>query len=273
MIQANNQYIGYLIRYRSRQLLAMQYHLQRLLPVQLAIVSSLCAASWHDPYARGRGEFDRGLYAQAITDYTCALGLAEASRDRAVILYSLALAHATSGELLQAEQDYRKALDIFRREGNSVELALALAGLGDIHREQHDLDDALAAERQALAILELLGKGDTHQAADVLIITGEVLSDQRRFKAAQRCTEEGLAIYERTLGPEHPDFAAGLNNLGVIELERRHAAAAETLFERALGIRLASLGPEHPLTAATLRSLASAHAAKKGHPLLPASHR
>lgn len=244
----------------------MRYLQQRLLPVQLVIVSSLCAASWRDPYARGRVEFDQGHYAQAMADYQCALALAEAPRERAAIFYSLALAHATSSELILAEQDYRKALAIFRRDGNSVELALALAGLGDVYRERHDLDDALATERQALGILQSLGKGETHEAADILVVHGEVLSDQRNFKAAERYTREALAIYEKTLGPDHPDFAAALNNLGVIELERKHAAEAQALLKRALAIRQASLGPEHPLIAATLLNLASAYAAQKRYP-------
>jgi tetratricopeptide (TPR) repeat protein len=199
----------------------MRYLIFCLITGQLA--SILYADSWRDPYSLGRLQFERGLYTQAIADYEIALRLAESPRDRATVLYCLAVADLRIARFSVAEQEYKQALDLFRREGDSTELAVSLAGLGETYRAQYRLDEALAAERHALAILKLLGKEDTYQAGDVLSMTGEILNDQHRFKEAERCMREALAIHEKTLGPEHPDFATSLHNLGAVELERKHA--------------------------------------------------
>ena len=236
----------------------MRYLFGFLLTVQLALSSS-----WSDPYKLGRGQFERGLYIQAIANYEIALRSAESPRDRAIVLYCLGVAHLRIAQLGVAEQEYKRALDLFRKDGNSVELAVSLGGLGETYRAQYRLDEALAAERHALAILKALGKSESHEAGDVLSITGEILNDQHRLKEAERSMREALAIEEKTLGAEHADVATSLNNLGAIELERKHAAEAEAFFNRALAVRRARYGAEHPAVASTLLSLSAAYLAEK----------
>jgi tetratricopeptide (TPR) repeat protein len=68
--------------------------------------------------------------------------------------------------------------------------------------------------------------------------------------------ERALAIYEKVLGPEHPDTATSLDNLALLLRDRGDLAAAQPLFERALSIREKVLGPEHPDTATSLNNLA-----------------
>ena len=61
---------------------------------------------------------------------------------------------------------------------------------------------------------------------------------------------------EKALGPDHPDVAVSLNNLGQLyEAEGRYADA-EPLFKRSLAIWEKALGPDHPDVAASLNNLA-----------------
>jgi tetratricopeptide (TPR) repeat protein len=51
-----------------------------------------------------------------------------------------------------------------------------------------------------------------------------------------------LAIREKVLGPEHPDVAQSLNNLGELYRIQGRYAEAEPLLKRALAIRERVLG-------------------------------
>jgi tetratricopeptide (TPR) repeat protein len=77
------------------------------------------------------------------------------------------------------------------------------------------------------------------------------------YAAALPLRERALAIYERTLGPEHPGTATYLNNLALLLKDQGDLAGARPLYERALAIREKALGPEHPWTALSLQSLAA----------------
>jgi Tfp pilus assembly protein PilF len=58
------------------------------------------------------------------------------------------------------------------------------------------------------------------------------------------------------LGPNHPDTAESLNNLGGLLRVQSEYATARPLYERALAIREQVLGPDHPDTASSLNNLA-----------------
>jgi Tfp pilus assembly protein PilF len=58
------------------------------------------------------------------------------------------------------------------------------------------------------------------------------------------------------LGPDQPDTATSLDNLGSLLQAQGDFAGARSLLERALSIREKVLGPEHPETATTLNNLA-----------------
>ena len=66
-----------------------------------------------------------------------------------------------------------------------------------------------------------------------------------------------LAIWERVLGPEHPDVATGLNNLALLYDDQGKYAEAEPLYKRALAIWEKALGPEHPKVATSLENYAA----------------
>ena len=53
-------------------------------------------------------------------------------------------------------------------------------------------------------------------------------------------------IKERVLGPDHPELAATLCNLGVIQHEAGHAATAAGYYARASRILRATVQADHP---------------------------
>jgi len=68
-------------------------------------------------------------------------------------------------------------------------------------------------------------------------------------------SKRALAIREKALGPDHPDTATSLNNLGVLLRAMGNLAEARPYYERALAINEKALGPDHPDTATSLNNL------------------
>ena len=78
-----------------------------------------------------------------------------------------------------------------------------------------------------------------------------------RFSTAARWTSD-----RKTLGPQHPNIAILLNNLGDLYYTRRQYAEAESAYTRALTAQEKALGPSHPQVANRLDKLArSRHSA------------
>ncbi len=77
-----------------------------------------------------------------------------------------------------------------------------------------------------------------------------------RFDEMIALAERSLALSQKVLGPEHPDVALALNNLGAAYQAKGDYARAEPLYERSLAIREPALGPEHPDVAGSLNNLA-----------------
>jgi tetratricopeptide (TPR) repeat protein len=69
-------------------------------------------------------------------------------------------------------------------------------------------------------------------------------------------------IREEALGPDHPDTAVTLDNLGKLYRAKGDYAKAEEFYLRALMIREKARGPDHPDTAMTLDNLAELYRTK-----------
>jgi tetratricopeptide (TPR) repeat protein len=62
-------------------------------------------------------------------------------------------------------------------------------------------------------------------------------------------------MWEAVLGPEPPNTATSLNNLGSLLQAQGDSAGARSYYERALAIAEAVLGLQHPYTATSLNNL------------------
>lgn len=97
---------------------------------------------------------------------------------------------------------------------------------------------------------------ETQQAARLCNQVAFYLSYRAQYAAAEPLYKRALAVYEKVLGPEHPDTAAVLNNLANLYRDQGNLSEAEPMLERALAIDEKVSGPEHPDTATDLNSLA-----------------
>ena len=87
--------------------------------------------------------------------------------------------------------------------------------------------------------------------------SGNVLEEQGELENAKALFERALAIDEAALGPNHPDVAIDLNNLGGVLRAQGDLAGAKSLFERALQIFQNFLGAQHPNTKIVQKNLNS----------------
>ena len=82
---------------------------------------------------------------------------------------------------------------------------------------------------------------------------------QGQYAQAEPLCQRALAIWEKTLGSDHPDVATSLNNLAALYRTQGQYAQTEPLSQRALAIWEKTLGPDHPDVALSLNNLAELH--------------
>jgi tetratricopeptide (TPR) repeat protein len=106
---------------------------------------------------------------------------------------------------------------------------------------------------------------DSVAAARLLNQSGYYLDGRARYEEAEPLHQRALAIWEKALGPDHPDTAASLNNLAALYHNQGRYGEAEPLYQRALTIREKALGPDHPNTATSLNNLAEIYRSQGRH--------
>ena len=67
---------------------------------------------------------------------------------------------------------------------------------------------------------------------------------QGKYREAEATQEKGLAIWRKSLGPDHPRLAAGLRNLGRFSLAQGHYAAAEAFLADSRRYQFAGLNDD-----------------------------
>ncbi|MCP4362163.1 MAG: tetratricopeptide repeat protein [Chloroflexi bacterium] len=77
------------------------------------------------------------------------------------------------------------------------------------------------------------------------------------YVGARPYYERALTIREKALGPDHPDTARSLNNLGTLAYYEGNKHEAARLMQQALTILQKKLGDNHPDTQNSRQSLAT----------------
>jgi hypothetical protein len=104
-----------------------------------------------------------------------------------------------------------------------------------------------------------------------IIENAEQAAAAGNYVSAEDLLREAVALQERTLGPQHPDLANTLNNLGVVCEMTDNPIDAEHYFRRAYTIATATLPPDHPFVATSRKNLHD-FCATRGRPVeLPPS--
>lgn len=114
------------------------------------------------------------------------------------------------------------------------------------------LPHAVAAAGQA----EVLGRASV-PIGRILNESGVYLGIRAEFASSKNCYERALAILEKVHGPNHPQVATAVNNLGSVLEELGDLVGARAHYERALAIDEATYGPDHPQVAIRVNNLGS----------------
>ena len=86
---------------------------------------------------------------------------------------------------------------------------------------------------------------------------GLYLRIRAEFVEAKNTLERAVRIGEQAFGPDHPDVATDVNNLGGVFQDLGDLPGARQAFERALKIGEQAFGPDHPQVASFVNNLGS----------------
>src|SRR5437867_7401181 len=161
--------------------------------------------------------------------------------------------------LLDASSCYRKPAIIAL-----VSVALASPAMSEPSEAVRQLlqkgryAEAATAANALLSQVEAASGKDSLEAARVLDIVVESALGMGKTKDTEtrRLAERALSIKETVLGPDHPEVAKSLMNLGILVRKEGDFGEAQRLLERSLEIREKTLGPRDPETAASLDEIA-----------------
>jgi len=195
----------------------------------------------------------------------------------------------------QAHAALQEALEILRAQypDETVQIAKALNNLGAVARRLGKLAEAEALLRSALRLRQQLAQQVEPEASDaaaritartdvaqaqnnlagLLTALAETGERDARLAEAERLYRESLRARTECLGPEHPDVAKTLNNLGKLLQTRGAHDEAERLLREALRILRQELVEAHPYIALALYNLAALRLEMGGAENLAAAER
>ena len=151
-----------------------------------------------------------------------------------------------------------------RRSRNLVYriLARALYQVGEIHMQKGDIGESIKncteslhycnSARHGYKSIELDAMRSLRSLGEAHFLSGDVSS---ALEAHNRC----LVAIESQYGRDHPQFAAGLQNIGIMYMKGKDATKAKKFFLDALQIRKDLLGPEAMDVAVSLHFLGIVH--------------
>src|SRR5213596_3896716 len=167
----------------------------------------------------------------------------------------LAISFEKLGQLLEQKGDYTAAEANLLKAHTILEKAKppdqhAIYGSA---RRLASLCDSLGRSEEAINFYQKAIAAGTQiddvpysASGTMLLNIALILRKSGRQKAAEPCYVRALEIYEKQLGPDHPDVAAVLNNLAVFYTNERRYAEAEKIHLRALAIREKVHPSTHP---------------------------
>jgi serine/threonine-protein kinase len=162
---------------------------------------------------------------------------------------------------------YRRNLDQLRQThgANAPEVGAALQKLALATEASGDIDTARGQFTESYAILR--DAGDAWRGVRISVMTGLAKMANRRGDHAEAEGLHQAVLRERLAseGPQSPDIAMDLMNLGADALYQERYAQAERLAQRAHAMLEHTLGPRHPRSIYVDNVLGLAQAGIAGH--------
>jgi tetratricopeptide (TPR) repeat protein len=143
----------------------------------------------------------------------------------------------TQAMVYVAQRRYTEATELLLSQLDSADELNAIGLYGNLAAAAIGLEDLPQAEIYAQRGVELARcvLPENHPGrASVLNNRAQVYRFTGRYLEAETDYREALDIWEKTVGPSHPDFARGLVNLAAFYHDRGREAGAEQLYLRAM---------------------------------------
>ncbi len=223
------------------------------------VVASLEDSFWQRINSEGRQLRKEGRFDEA--EKISLLALAEAERFGAedyrvaATLNELAALYHSRGRLDDAEPLYRRALDIWEKFPDRLELATALSNLARLCLDQQKYGEVEQLSERALNISESLSPQNP-EVANSLNNLADVHALHGRYAAAEPLYRRALKILENSFGPDHFEVAYGLTRLGKLAFLQARFVEAEAIQLRAIAILQKGPGQNSSTLATSLNSLA-----------------
>ena len=168
---------------------------------------------------------------------------------------NLGLISTDMGDNEAAEMFYRHALRIsleYYKEGHP-ETAIMYANLGELL--MHSCENVEAYEENDSDSVEGGESAEADESASTDASAGADASVEARLAESRHYLIRALEITTNAYGPDYPDNACTLSNLGILEdMEGNHKKAREH-YRKALEIQSAAAGSDHPHCADILHNL------------------
>jgi eukaryotic-like serine/threonine-protein kinase len=178
---------------------------------------------------------------------------------------SLGLAREYEGDLIGAEQFYRRAVDTFGKLPGRprFELGATLMNLGTNLTTQQKYAEAEGKLLESVRVLQEV-LGDSHSLyGNSLVHLGRLYLLKEDYRRAEQATSQAIQIQRRTLPKGHLDFGQSVSLLGLILTRAGNPGKGEPYLREALEIRETGLPAEHWLTANTRSQLGECLLAQK----------
>lgn len=170
------------------------------------------------------------------------------------------------GKLRDAQEQYERAIDLYRRVGDTGPGYLdAQRHLALVERAFGRHAEAEQRIRQVLTGRRALSPEGSAATAQTLNSLGTILESQGKLAEAEEVHRETLAMRTKVYGPDHPILAESLNNLGMVLEAQNRLVDAANILNQAVLVRRKCSGPDHPLLAISLNNLALVYARQDDH--------
>ncbi len=203
---------------------------------------------------------NQGLYLEAMNFSECALTITEKllgsqSVELARVLNVQAELYNIVGKHSLVEETYLRALRIFQKLNQELQISMVLNNLSNFHYKQYKHAQAESELKQALEIRQKLLEPGHPDLASTFNNLALVYHRQTKYSEARDLFEKALAITEKVFGREHPKLVTILNNLAETNLFLGKSEQSSQYIERSQKIAEKIAVPNHPTKATTLHTL------------------
>lgn len=199
--------------------------------------------------------FDAGKYADGLKKLRPAVTTEAPSHTRAEAYLLLGRLELRNGDAKRARAENLAAAEQALKASDPALEARALSNLyANAGYDDDGSGDAEAWGRLAHAAAARV-PGDWEVQVELVSNDALVSVKRRRFPAALADFENALELQQARLGPEHPDVAMTLNNMGMVLAALGRADDAIANYQKSLDIHRAIEGPGHPNTATAEHNL------------------